>query len=210
MRSASWSYSPTASWDRGHKHNYSSSKFDHNFRPDDRFLGGSRPYKHIAAEYGSEIDMEAYTFKINALDALTPRPLVRCSGVQGPDGSGDHVHYGHGARRTSYSRDRGLVIPPVKEEEKRMRMRELADNLDAGALRELLGRDQRRRELKRLNELDKKERRMQKRAAHERRREEEAYQNDNQPGPSCQKLPQRMPKTTRSQCETPDTHDNDN
>jgi hypothetical protein len=57
------------------------------------------------------------------------------------------------------------------------RVDDLADDLDAGELRELLERDERRRERKRRYEQEKMERRLARRAERQRREEEEARRN---------------------------------
>lgn len=202
VRAASWSYSPTPSSERvSNSNRQNSSRLDQSSNREDRYTLTAGNLKHAVAEYVPDIDMEAYTFKINTFEALTPRPHVKCCGVQNPDCPGNHPPYGHGVRRHS-ARDRGMIIPPVKEEEKRLRMKELADHLDAGALREIMERDQRRRELKRQKDLEKKERRMQKRAEAERKREEEEARNDDQAGPSSQITAPRRPFMLRTQSDS--------
>ncbi|KAL6232676.1 hypothetical protein BDW75DRAFT_16499 [Aspergillus navahoensis] len=103
---------------------------------------------------------DAYTFKVNGFAAWTPRPVIRY--VEAP--------------RTSYSRsqkspepaDRRAKSPvlEVSNEDLRSRKRidELADDLDAAALRELLERDRRRRERKAAEDREKLVRRLQRNA----------------------------------------------
>jgi hypothetical protein len=94
------------------------------------------------------------SFMVNALDMLSPRPTVR---------------YNKNSRLTP-SRSQiaaGKAVRPVVAEEdysSRKRIDDLADGLDAKALRELMERDQRRREKKRKTDQAKLEQKL-KRAA---------------------------------------------
>ncbi|KAL2830770.1 hypothetical protein BDW59DRAFT_140802 [Aspergillus cavernicola] len=99
---------------------------------------------------------ETYTFKVNGFAAWTPRPIIRY--VEAP--------------RTSYSRNQRTPdrtkSPTVEASEENLRSKkridELADGLDAGALRELMDRDRRRRERKQLEDHEKLVRKLQRNA----------------------------------------------
>ncbi|KAL5002058.1 hypothetical protein BDV10DRAFT_158251 [Aspergillus recurvatus] len=103
---------------------------------------------------------DAYTFKVNSFAAWTPRPVIRY--VEAP--------------RASYSRsqkspepaDRRAKSPAleVSNEDLRSKKRidELADDLDAAALRELMERDRRRRERKAVEDREKLARKLQRNA----------------------------------------------
>ncbi|KAI5284712.1 hypothetical protein KEM52_002776, partial [Ascosphaera acerosa] len=132
----------------------------------------------------SDHDLEdSYVFKVKAL--FKPRPLVRQASVQhhlltastlssttgATDPRTSAASYHRHNPSAASNRDQGLVVPPVPHEERKKRIDELADNLDAGALRELMERDRRRKELKRQIQQEKKEKKMQERAAAERRKQ---------------------------------------
>ena len=97
------------------------------------------------------------SFMVNALDVLSPRPTVR---------------YNKNARLTP-SRNQivaGKAVRPVVAEEdysSRKRIDDLADGLDARALRELMERDQRRREKKRKIDQVKLEQKLKREAERE-------------------------------------------
>ncbi|KAL4979566.1 hypothetical protein BDW66DRAFT_104395 [Aspergillus desertorum] len=103
---------------------------------------------------------ETYTFKVNSFAAWTPRPVIRY--VEAP--------------RNSYSRsqkspepaDRRAKSPALEvfTEDLRLKERidELADDLDAAALRELMERDRRRRERKAVEDREKLVRKLQRNA----------------------------------------------
>ncbi|KAI9376406.1 hypothetical protein BJX61DRAFT_538935 [Aspergillus egyptiacus] len=103
---------------------------------------------------------ETYTFKVNGLSAWTPRPVIRY--VETP--------------RTSYCRnqrspepaDRRIKSPTLEVSEENLRSKtridELADDLDAGALRELMERDRRRRERKQFEDQDRLARKLERSA----------------------------------------------
>ncbi|KAL5341664.1 hypothetical protein BJX70DRAFT_42600 [Aspergillus crustosus] len=103
---------------------------------------------------------ESYTFKVNALAAWTPRPVIRY--VEAPRTS----YSGH--RRTPEPAERRTKSPTleISEEDLRSKKRidELADDFDAGAIRELMDRDRRRRERKQIEDQEKLVRRLQRNA----------------------------------------------
>jgi hypothetical protein len=97
------------------------------------------------------------SFKVNALDILSPRPTVRYS--RNP--------------RFSASRGRNLANNPTRslvfEEDysSKKRIDDLANSLDASALRELMERDQRRRERKRITDQARLEQKLKRAAEHD-------------------------------------------
>lgn len=102
------------------------------------------------------------SFKVGILAALSPRPTVR---------------YDSNPRNTSAkqpSRPNMAIRQAIIEEDvsDKKRIDDLADDLDAGGLRELMERDRRRKERKREVEKMKLQRKLQRRA--DRQREEEA------------------------------------
>ncbi|KAL4872608.1 hypothetical protein BDV12DRAFT_134454 [Aspergillus spectabilis] len=103
---------------------------------------------------------ETYTFKVNAFAAWTPRPVIRY--VEAP-----RTSYS-GNRRTPEPADRRTKSPTleISEEDLRSKKRidELADDFDAGALRELMERDRRRRERKQIEDQEKLVRKLQRNA----------------------------------------------
>ncbi|KAL4951109.1 hypothetical protein BDW69DRAFT_44537 [Aspergillus filifer] len=104
---------------------------------------------------------ETYTFKVNGFAAWTPRPVIRY--VETP--------------RTTYSRHQKSPEPAdrrksptlgleVSDEDLRTKRRidELANDLDAGSLRELMDRDRRRRERQQVKDQEKLVRKLQRNA----------------------------------------------
>ncbi|KAJ9654380.1 hypothetical protein H2198_006542 [Neophaeococcomyces mojaviensis] len=103
-----------------------------------------------------------HSFKVGMFAALSPRPTIKYdANPRTPRGK-------------QPQRPNPLTRPPIFEEEgaDKKRIDELADDLDAGGLRELMERDKRRRERKKEQDRLKLQRKLQKRA--ERQREEEA------------------------------------
>ncbi|PGG97098.1 hypothetical protein GX51_07499 [Blastomyces parvus] len=112
----------------------------------------------------SPFDMEPCTFRISPFAALTPRPILRYA---------EEPRYGLESRdhsRASTSKDRRQVIP-AEDLTRISRIHDLADDMDASALRELMERDRRRKEMKRLADQQKLQRKLQRRA--DRQREQE-------------------------------------
>lgn len=128
---------------------------------------------------------DPYTFKVNAFAALTPRPVVRyveaprlaTAKSQNPPGSGRHQAATMSQENLYYSR---------------RRVNELADSLDAGALRELLDRDRRRREKQQMDDQEKLRQKLQEQADAQEAKENqdrraeapvETHQNEPEEGP---------------------------
>lgn len=100
---------------------------------------------------------ETYTFKVNAFAAWTPRPIIRC--VEPPR---TPVTRSQNISATSIRRDKLAISDDNLQANKRIE--NLADDLDAGALRELLERDRRRKEKRRLERQASRDRRLRQRA----------------------------------------------
>ncbi|PWY84867.1 hypothetical protein BO70DRAFT_229698 [Aspergillus heteromorphus CBS 117.55] len=118
---------------------------------------------------------ESYTFKVNTFAAWTPRPIIRY--VEAP-----RVSTAKSQKPTEASIRRDKTTPHTAHDENihsKKRVDRLADDLDAGALRELLDRDRRRRERKQVDDQEKLHRKLQQAAEQQRQQEaaEEASQN---------------------------------
>lgn len=98
-------------------------------------------------------------FKVSAFDVLSPRPTIRYSENPRNHGASGSI----GPSRTSTRREKQPVIPEEGYKSKK-RIEDLADDLDAGTIRELLERDRRRSERSRRSEQEKLHRRLQRRA----------------------------------------------
>lgn len=112
-----------------------------------------------------DVDKVPYSnsFKISMFAALSPRPTIKYDANPQPP------------RGKQPQRPTPLARPPTVQEEKgaeEKRIDELADDLDAGGLRELMERDKRRKERKKQAEQVRLQRKLERRA--ERQREEEA------------------------------------
>lgn len=109
-------------------------------------------------------------FRVSALDMFSPRPTVRCSlGSQHYASGNDSSPLSNKSRPyTQRGRQPGGRDTPQDWKEKRdkrsSRIDDLADELDTGALREILDRDRRRREKKRKAEDERLRRRLERRA----------------------------------------------
>ncbi|KAF2241020.1 hypothetical protein BU26DRAFT_572256 [Trematosphaeria pertusa] len=101
-------------------------------------------------------------FRVSALDMFSPRPTIRCSvGTQYYYGGIDTSPTSHKSKHES-QRDRRTASD--LHDKRTSRIADLADTLDAGALREILERDKRRREKKRKAEDERLRRRLERRA----------------------------------------------
>ncbi|KAF2846870.1 hypothetical protein T440DRAFT_404968 [Plenodomus tracheiphilus IPT5] len=107
---------------------------------------------------------ETRAFRVSALDMFSPRPTIRCSiGSQyhGGDRTSPNVY----SEKTSTRRERRPLSSRDDMQSKRSsRIDDLADTLDAGALREIMERDNRRREKKAKAESERLRRRLERRA----------------------------------------------
>lgn len=140
-----------------------------NGRRADRYMSDiSLSIRDSAGSSMSDIS-DSYTYKVNAFAALTPRPVVRY--VESSRGSTARSH----EPSTGKGRDKDKLHSSTFSEERlyysRRRVNELADSLDAGALRELLERDRRRREKQQIDDQERLRRKLQERADAQQREE---------------------------------------
>ena len=104
-------------------------------------------------------DMDPFAFKVNAFDLWTPRPAV---------------HYIEAPMDRSLNHSLASVLQKDKQPTLQQglhtnnRVEDLADDLDAGALRELLERDQRRKERRHIERQREREQRLKRLAERER------------------------------------------
>ncbi|KAF3483119.1 uncharacterized protein GIQ15_02443 [Arthroderma uncinatum] len=92
---------------------------------------------------------ESYTFKLGALNALSPRPFLRYG-----DGNRGSLPATAEISRSSTTKDKGKsrwfsADHSATTNNSNKRIEDLADSMDAGALRQLMDRDRRRRLVKR-------------------------------------------------------------
>ncbi|KAI1854077.1 hypothetical protein JX265_003600 [Neoarthrinium moseri] len=123
-------------------------------------------------------DSEHVSFRVSALDVLAPRPTIRyaSSPVYGVSNNSEPVRTLSQKRKLS---ERGPIPEATLKAHKRVD--DLADDLDASDLRELMERDKRRRERKREKEQQRVERRLARRAERQRVEEAEAKRNGTPP-----------------------------
>ncbi|KAI9795672.1 MAG: hypothetical protein M1833_006913 [Piccolia ochrophora] len=114
---------------------------------------------------------ERRSFRVRSLDVLAPRPTIRYS---------DAPRYTQGPPSwvPSRSDSRRAQQPPIPEEALKQgkTIDNLADDLDAAALRDLMERDHRRKERKRKSDHERLQRRLQRRA--EKQREDEMRERE--------------------------------
>lgn len=111
---------------------------------------------------------ESNTYKVNALAAFTPRPLIRY--VEAPRLP---TSRSHNASAASTRQEKLPALTVSEENLTRRRVDRLADDLDAGGLRELLERDRRRRELKDIKDQERLQRKLERSAERQRREEQD-------------------------------------
>lgn len=110
-------------------------------------------------------NLELRAFRVSALDIFAPRPTIRFSVGSQYYYSGDHSSPTARLERSNSRRDRRPASPTEDKQWKRTsRIDDLADTLDAGALREILDRDKRRVEKKAKVEQERLRRRLERRA----------------------------------------------
>jgi len=107
-------------------------------------------------------DSDYMAYKVSALEALAPRPTLRCT--SNPRW-GNYARDAFGLIRRP-SQQRTKLAAPIPEEtlKAHKRVDDLANDLSASDLRELMERDQRRRERKQQREQQRSERRIARRA----------------------------------------------
>ncbi|KAJ5817831.1 hypothetical protein N7447_007839 [Penicillium robsamsonii] len=133
-----------------------------NGRRADRYTSDlSLSIRHSATSSTSDIS-DPYTYKVNAFAALTPRPIVRY--VEAPRLQTARSSNPLASNRQEREKLHALTMSEENFYYSKRRVNELADSLDAGALRELLDRDRRRREKKQVDEQERLRRKLQERA----------------------------------------------
>ncbi|KAI9801760.1 MAG: hypothetical protein M1825_003132 [Sarcosagium campestre] len=127
---------------------------------------------HPASLHSSDsANSERRSFRVRSLDVLSPRPTIRFSEVTRPhQGPSSWTPLRTESRRGESRRGHQPAIPEETLKQSNT-IDELADDLDAAGLRELMERDERRKEKKRQSDQEKLTRRLQRRA--EKQREEE-------------------------------------
>lgn len=125
---------------------------------------------------------DSHGFRVSALDALAPRPTIRYFDSPGNKevGSGSF-----GPVRTATKRER-QALPAEDGLKTNQRIAHLADDLDAGSIRELMDRDQRRSERTRKADHEKLQRKLQRKA--DSQRATEAADEDRVDGPSKENI----------------------
>ncbi|KAH8808959.1 hypothetical protein F5884DRAFT_677574 [Xylogone sp. PMI_703] len=130
-------------------------------------------------------DAERGNYWLNTFDVFAPRPTIRYSqtpryahGGSGLDGDSSDSH-----------KRRGLEYAGIPEEklQERKRIADLADDLDASELRELMERDQKRREKKKIADRIKMERKLARRQERQKQEEEEAVRTGTPPPPNLER-----------------------
>ncbi|KAL8627381.1 hypothetical protein Q9189_006902 [Teloschistes chrysophthalmus] len=109
---------------------------------------------------------DSHGFRISAIDALSPRPTIRYS-------ENPRLANGSGSLGPSRTSTRKEKYPAITEEitNPRKRIEDLANDMDAGSLRELMERDRRRTEKNRRSEREKLQRTLQRKADKQRAQE---------------------------------------
>ncbi|QUC20226.1 uncharacterized protein UV8b_04467 [Ustilaginoidea virens] len=123
---------------------------------------------------GMSRDSEFISYKITALDSLAPRPTLRYASSAKLATPRATVSVTAEPRKMSLGE---TVAADQDHANSRRRINELADGLDAKDLRELMERDNRRRERKRLQEQEGMERRLASRTERQRREQLEAIKS---------------------------------
>ena len=96
-----------------------------------------------------------HSFRVGAFDALSPRPTIRTTESVRHTFSGLYC-----GTRSPARKDKGPAIPE-EDFNSRARIRDLADDLDASGLKELMDRDRRRRERKKKSDHERLQRKLQ-------------------------------------------------
>ncbi|PVI03622.1 hypothetical protein DM02DRAFT_640485 [Periconia macrospinosa] len=112
---------------------------------------------------------DPYNYRVSALDMFSPRPTIRCS--VGSQYYYDNMGTSPVSNKSSKNTPRRRGTSIIREEmgdKRTSRIDDLADSLDATALREILERDKRRRDKKRRAEDERLRRRLERRAEKQR------------------------------------------
>ena len=111
------------------------------------------------------VSSDQHAFTVSAFDALSPRPTIRYSAnPRSPSGS-------LGPSRASTTKDKQPMIPEEPLAKLGRPIDDLADDMDAGSIRELMERDRRRHEKRRRSEQEKLRRRLERKAAKQKQHE---------------------------------------
>ncbi|PNY23545.1 Uncharacterized protein TCAP_06516 [Tolypocladium capitatum] len=130
-------------------------------------------------------DSDFVSYKVSALDSLlAPRPTLRCAQETRSTPSGASAPNRTSSLKKSLAEREAL---PGEMYNSRRRMDDLADGLDASDLRELMERDNRRRERKRQDDRERMERRLARSAEKQRREEAEARKSGTPPPENLQR-----------------------
>ncbi|KAK4126414.1 hypothetical protein N657DRAFT_654788 [Parathielavia appendiculata] len=130
-------------------------------------------------------DSDYISYKVSALEALAPRPTLRYTTHPKPGAS---VRDGEGlVRRPSQPRTKLTEQIPEATLKAHKRIDNLADDLTASDLRELMERDQRRRARKRQLEQERMERRIARRAEKQKAAEAEAERHGRESPPNMER-----------------------
>ncbi|RCI10645.1 hypothetical protein L249_4447 [Ophiocordyceps polyrhachis-furcata BCC 54312] len=132
----------------------------------------------------SSNESDCVSFKVSMLDALAPRPTLLCAAGSRWTPSRASAPTRSGSQKKSLA-ERDAI--PEEGLDSRKRVDDLADGLDASDLRELMERDKRRRERKRLRDLEHTERKLARRAAAQQRDEDEARRSGRLPSPNLER-----------------------
>lgn len=107
---------------------------------------------------------ERRAFRVSALAMFSPRPTIRFSVGSQTHGGERTSPNGYNEKSESRRERRPLSSRDDKQSKRSSRIDDLADTLDAGALREILERDKRRREKKTKSDNERLRRRLERRA----------------------------------------------
>ncbi|OQE44177.1 hypothetical protein PENCOP_c002G04440 [Penicillium coprophilum] len=152
-----------------------------NGRRPDRYMSDiSLSIRDSATSSTSDIS-DPYTYKVNAFAALTPRPIVRY--VEAPRLHTARSNNPPASNRQEREKLQALTMSEEDFYYSKRRVNELADSLDAGALRELLDRDRRRREKKQIDDQERLRRRLQERADAQQAEERKVHPATPKPDP---------------------------
>ncbi|RDA95130.1 hypothetical protein CP533_2169 [Ophiocordyceps camponoti-saundersi (nom. inval.)] len=132
----------------------------------------------------SSNESDCISFKVSMLDSLAPRPTLLCAAGSRWTPSRASAPTRSGSQKKSLAEREAI---PEEGLDSRKRVDDLADGLDASDLRELMERDKRRRERKRLRDLEHTERRLAHRAVAQQRDEDEARRSGRLPSPNLER-----------------------
>ncbi|CBX93672.1 hypothetical protein IAQ61_003565 [Plenodomus lingam] len=139
--------------------------------PNQRF---DRPSSHVSLPFEDSIHSsmsgisETRAFRVSTLDMFSPRPTIRYSLGSQYHAAGRSSPNTGGEKNDSRRERRPLSSREDVQTKRSSRIDDLADTLDAGALREIMERDKRRREKKLKADHERLRRRLERRAEKQR------------------------------------------